>query len=61
LEQTAEDFNYSIVVFFGALVIAAVYWFLPKRLGGARHFFKGPVRPDDEEEEGKEVKIANRR
>lgn len=47
LKQTAEDFNYTIVVFTVALLIAATYWFLPKKLGGARHFFTGPVRPED--------------
>ena len=47
MQQTWEDFNYSIFVFSGALLIAATYWFLPKSLGGARHFFTGPVRPED--------------
>jgi hypothetical protein len=47
MQQTAEDFNYTIVVFGGALLIAATYWFLPKGCGGARHFFTGPVRPED--------------
>lgn len=47
MQQTAEDFNYTIVVYGGALIVAATYWFLPKSLGGARHFFTGPVRPED--------------
>jgi len=36
-------------VFSGALLVAGTYWFLPKSLGGARHFFTGPVRPEDVE------------
>lgn len=47
MHQTWDDFNYSIFVFAGALLIAATYWFLPKSWGGARHFFTGPVRPED--------------
>jgi len=47
MEQTWENFNYTIVVFSGALLIAATYWNLPKSLGGAKHFFTGPVRPED--------------
>jgi hypothetical protein len=47
MNQTWEDFNYTIFVFSGALIIAATYWFLPKSMGGARHFFTGPVRPED--------------
>ncbi len=47
MRQTWDDFNYSIFVFAGALFIAATYWFLPKSWGGARHFFTGPVRPED--------------
>ena len=47
MRQTWDDFNYSIFVFSGALIIAATYWFLPKSCGGARHFFTGPVRPED--------------
>ena len=49
MNQTWEDFNYTIFVFSGALIIAATYWFLPKSMGGARHFFTGPVRPEDVE------------
>lgn len=47
MEQTWENFNYTIVVFTGALIIAATYWCLPRSMGGARHFFTGPVRPED--------------
>ena len=47
MQQTWDDFNYTIFVFSGALLIAGTYWFLPKSLGGARHFFTGPVRPED--------------
>jgi hypothetical protein len=47
MNQTWEDFNYTIFVFTGALIIAGTYWFLPKSMGGARHFFTGPVRPED--------------
>jgi hypothetical protein len=47
MQQTAEEFNYTIVVFGGALLLAGTYWFLPKSLGGARHFFTGPIRPED--------------
>jgi hypothetical protein len=49
MEQTWENFNYTIVVFTGALLIAGTYWNLPKSLGGAKHFFTGPVRPEDVE------------
>ena len=41
----------------GALIVAATYWFL-----SARHFFKGPVRPEDVAEmEFKEIKLMNRK
>jgi hypothetical protein len=36
------------------LIIALIYWFLPKKCGGARHFFTGPRRPEDEDEEDEE-------
>jgi amino acid transporter len=42
MHQTWDGFNYTIVVFTGALLIAATYWIL-----SARHFFKGPIRPED--------------
>jgi hypothetical protein len=43
------------------MLIAAFYWFFPKY--GARNFFKGPRRPEDEEpEEGfKDQKIVQRK
>ena len=47
MEQTWENFNYTIVVFTVALVIAGTYWNLPKSLGGAKHFFTGPIRPGE--------------
>jgi amino acid transporter len=64
MNQSWEDFNYSIFVFSGALLIAATYWFLPKSLGGARHFFTGPIRPEDvvqSKVEFHEVKIGNKK
>jgi hypothetical protein len=51
MQQTADGFNYTCVVVFAILLFAGVYWFLPKRLGGARHHFKGPKRPEDIEKE----------
>jgi hypothetical protein len=42
MQQTAEDFNYTCVVYGAALVVAGIYWF-----GGARKWFTGPVRPED--------------
>ena len=48
MQQNAEGFNYTCVVYGGALIVAGTYWFLPKSLGGARHFFKGPQRPEDQ-------------
>lgn len=47
MNQTVQGFNYSCVVLGWALLVAGTYWFLPKSLGGARHFFTGPVRPED--------------
>ena len=58
MQQTAANFNYTIAVFSGALLIATVYWFLPKRLGGARHFFTGPVRPEELDGKFKERKFV---
>jgi hypothetical protein len=37
------------VVVGGVSIIALIYWFLPKPYG-ARHFFTGPKRFDDEVE-----------
>lgn len=47
MEQTPLDFNYTCVVYGGALLIAMIYWFFP--VYGARNNFKGPKRPDDED------------
>ena len=58
MQQNASIFNYSCVVFGAALIVAATYWFLPASLGGARHFFKGPTRPEDVVNEFKEVKFG---
>ena len=52
MKQEAESFNYTCVVYGGALLIAAAYWFL-----SARHFFKGPIRPEDIAEDYHEVKF----
>ena len=46
---TLKNFNYSSVVFLIALVIASVYWNLPRPYG-AKHFFKGPRRDEDREQ-----------
>lgn len=46
MQQTTEDFNYACAVLAGILFVAGVYWFLPKCMGGARHHFTGPVRPE---------------
>jgi amino acid transporter len=57
MKQEADSFNYTCVVYGGALIVAATYWFL-----SARHFFKGPVRPEDVAEmEFKEVKLMKRK
>lgn len=50
LHQRAEDFNYTGVVLGFMGVVALVYWFLPAPIG-AKHFFKGPKREDETEEE----------
>lgn len=49
------------MVYGGALFVAATYWFLPKRLGGARHFFTGPVRPDDLDENGPKAEFTEKK
>ena len=64
MKQSADSFNYTCVVFAAALVVAGTYWFLPKSMGGARHFFKGPVRPEDiaeDNEKFKEIKFQKKR
>lgn len=50
LHQRAEDFNYTGVVLGIILVVAFIYWHLPNPYG-AKYFFKGPKRFDDEEDE----------
>ncbi len=45
---TAEVFNYTPVVVATVLIIAFIYWWLPKPYG-ARYFFVGPKRKEDEE------------
>lgn len=47
LHQRAEDFNYTGIVLTLMGVIAMIYWYLPAPFG-ARHFFKGPKREDDD-------------
>lgn len=42
MQQEADSFNYTCVVYGAALIVAGAYWFL-----SARHFFKGPIRPED--------------
>ncbi len=44
---TAENFNYSIVILSLIILLSLVYWYLPAPYG-ARHFFTGPKRSDDE-------------
>lgn len=60
MQQTIEDFNWTCVVYGACLFIAGTYWFLPKGCGGARHFFTGPMRPEDVAAEGefKEKKLG---
>lgn len=50
MHQRAQDFNYTGVVLAGVIFIALVYWYLPAPYG-ARHFFQGPKREADKEEE----------
>lgn len=40
-EVTWDNFNYTIIVVSGMMVIAWVYWNLPFH-AGAKHFYKGP-------------------
>lgn len=57
MQQEADSFNYTCVVYGGALIVAGAYWFL-----SARHFFKGPIRPEDVAEmEFKEIKLMKKR
>jgi amino acid transporter len=45
---TAENFNYTIAVLTLIIVMALIYWYLPAPYG-ARHFFTGPKRIHDQE------------
>lgn len=45
---SADVFNYTPVVVALVLIIAAIYWWLPKPYG-ARHFFEGPKRKEEED------------
>ncbi len=47
---TVSNFNYTIVVIGLIVFIALLYWFLPNPIG-ARHFFKGPKRYHEEEDQ----------
>lgn len=50
MHQTFEDFNWTGVVLAIVLLIAMIYWYLPAPWG-AKHFFKGPKREDEVENE----------
>ncbi len=39
---TKDNYNYTWVVVLITLLMAALYWYLPASLGGARHHFEGP-------------------
>lgn len=52
ISDDPDEFNYTCAVVGGTLFVAFIYWFLPKSLGGARHKFLGPKRPQDDEIEG---------
>ncbi len=47
LNQRAEDFNYTSVVLAMMGIVAMIYWHLPAPMG-AKYFFKGPKREDDD-------------
>ncbi len=44
---SVNNFNYTIIVVVLTLAVALVYWNLPRPLG-AKYFFKGPVRLEDD-------------
>ena len=44
---TLDNFNWTIAVFGIIIVMALVYWYLPAPYG-ARHFFTGPKRAEEE-------------
>ena len=39
---TMKNFNFNSILTGAIVVLAAVYWYLPKSLGGASHRFTGP-------------------
>jgi hypothetical protein len=43
---TFENFNYTIAVLALIVMLALIYWYLPKPYG-ARHFFTGPKRSNE--------------
>ena len=47
---TLLNFNYTCVIMAIVLILCAVFWWLPEKMGGARHNFAGPlfVGPDKE-------------
>jgi amino acid transporter len=45
---SVEVFNYTPVVVSAVLIIAFTYWWLPKPYG-ARHFFVGPKRKEEDD------------
>lgn len=51
---TAEVFNYTPVVVAVVLIIAFIYWWLPKPYG-ARYFFVGPKRKEEEGNEKEDL------
>jgi len=58
-EQTSETYNYTWVVVSLVLACAAIYWYLPRSLGGARHHFKGPHLVEQAPEDAKTTSINN--
>jgi len=55
LQQTATIFNYTCAVVGLVLIVASIYWFLPKSCGGARHFFTGPKRTNNDINDADEI------
>ena len=48
LGYTIANFNFTVVVVGGVLVLIAINWYLPKFMGGARHTFTGPSAMPEE-------------
>ena len=48
MHQTWDEFNWTGVVLALVILTALVYWYLPAPMG-AKHFFKGPKRADEDE------------